>query len=31
MRTDADLILLAERLGVAAAWVAEQQRNPFFR
>ena len=30
MRADADLILLAERLGFAAAWVAEQARNPFF-
>lgn len=30
MRADADLILLAERLGFAAAWVAEHQRNPFF-
>jgi len=30
MRADADLILLAERLGFAAAWVAEQAHNPFF-
>ncbi len=30
MRADADLIVLAERLGFAAAWVAEQARNPFF-
>lgn len=30
MRADADLILLAERLGFAGAWVAEQARNPFF-
>ena len=29
MRADADLILLAERLGFAAAWVAEQAHNPF--
>ncbi|MYD08497.1 MAG: LLM class flavin-dependent oxidoreductase [Chloroflexi bacterium] len=30
MRADADLILLAERLGFSAAWVVEQRRNPFF-
>ena len=30
MRADADLILLAERLGFAAAWVAERAHNPFF-
>ena len=30
MRADADLIVLAERLGFAAAWVAEQRHNPFF-
>lgn len=30
MRADADLILLAERLGFAAAWVAEHTHNPFF-
>ncbi len=30
LRADADLILRAERLGFAAAWVAEQAHNPFF-
>lgn len=30
MRADADLILLAERLGFAAAWVEERAHNPFF-
>lgn len=30
MRADADLILRAERLGFAAAWIAEQAHNPFF-
>lgn len=29
-RADADLILRAERLGFAAAWVAERAHNPFF-
>lgn len=30
LRADADLILLAERLGFGAAWVAEEAHNPFF-